>query len=75
MADGKDSFDQPLADGLHIAVRGMLLSCELALPPLIDVDVSPQWQRNEDEELARLEAELADSEEAEDAEMGVADAD
>jgi hypothetical protein len=75
MADGKDSFDLPLADDLHVAVRGMLLSCELALPPLIDVEVSPQWQRNEDEELARLEAELADSEEAEYAENGGADAD
>ena len=74
MADGKDSFDLPLADGLHVAVRGMLLSCELALPPLIDVDVSPQWQKNEDENLARLEAELAASEEAEDAETGEADA-
>lgn len=75
MADGKDSFDLPFADNLHVAVRGMLLSCELALPPLIDVEVSPQWQRNEDEELARLEAELADSEEAEYAENGGADAD
>lgn len=75
MADGKDSFDLPLADELHIAVRGMLLSCELALPPFIDVEVSPQWQKNEDEELARLEEELADSEEAEDAEAGEADAD
>lgn len=75
MADGKDSFDLPLAQDLHVAVRGMLLSCELALPPLIDVEVSPQWQKNEDEELARLEAELADSEEAEYAEGGVSDAD
>jgi hypothetical protein len=53
----------------------MLLSWELSLPPLIDVEVSPQWQMNEDEELARLEAELADSEEAEYVENGGADAD
>jgi hypothetical protein len=53
----------------------MLLSCELALPPLIDMEESPQWQKNEDEELARLEAELADSEEAEYAEKGETDAD
>jgi hypothetical protein len=75
MADGKDSFDLQLGDDLHVAVRGMLLSCELALPPIIDLEISPQWQKNEDEELARLEAELADSEEAEYAEGEVSDAD
>lgn len=75
MADGKDSFDLPLADGLHVAVRGLLLSCELALPPIIDVEVSPERQKKEDEELARLEAELADSEEAEFAEREDANAD
>jgi hypothetical protein len=47
----------------------------LALPPIIDLEVSPQWQKNEDEELARLEAELADSEEVECAESEVSDAD
>ena len=75
MADGKDSFDLQLGDDLHVAVRGLLLSCELALPPIIDFEVSPQWQKNEDEDLARLEAELADSEEAEYSESEVSDAD
>jgi hypothetical protein len=75
MADGKDSFDLELGDDLHVAVRGMLLSCELALPPIIDFEVNPQWQKNEDEELARLEAELADSEEAEYSKDEVPDAD
>jgi hypothetical protein len=74
MADGKDSFELELGDDLHVAVRGLLLSCELALPPIIDFEVSPQWQRNEDEELARLEAELADSEEPDEAEDEVSDA-
>jgi len=45
------------------------------LPPIIDFEVSPQWQKNEDEDLARLEAELADSEEAEYSESEVSDAD
>ncbi len=63
MADGKDSFELSLGDDLHVAVRGLLLSCELALPPIFDVESNPQWQKNEDDALARLEAELADSEE------------
>ena len=75
MADGQDSFELNLGDEQHVAVRGLLLSCELALPPIIDFEVNPQRQKNEDEELARLEAELAESEDEPEAPSGeVADA-
>jgi hypothetical protein len=66
MADGLDSFDLDLGEDVSVSVRGLLLSCELALPPVIDVEIDPLRLKREEEDLARMEDELAESEEAED---------
>jgi hypothetical protein len=71
MADGLDSFDLDLGEDVSVSVRGLLLSCELALPPVIDVQVDPIRLKREEEALARMEDELAESEEAEDELDGV----
>jgi hypothetical protein len=77
MADGMDSFDLDLGDDLSVSVRGLLLGCELALPPVIELEVDPARIKREEEDLARMEDELAESEEEElDAQSrGIVDAD
>jgi hypothetical protein len=77
MADGMDSFDLDLGDDLSVSVRGLLLGCELALPPVIELEVDPARIKREEEDLARMEDELAESEEEElDAQSrGIIDAD
>jgi hypothetical protein len=65
LAEGRDSFQIDLGYGRHLSVRGLLLSCELASPPMADLDIAPERRRSEDAQLARLEREVAEAAESE----------
>lgn len=58
LAQGQDSFELSFGDAAHVAVRGLLLNCELALPPSADAEVSEELIGKEDARLARLEEEV-----------------
>jgi hypothetical protein len=65
LAEGRDSFQIDLGNDRSLSVRGLLLSCELASPPVSDFAVDPELRRNEDAHVARLEQEIADAAELE----------
>ena len=65
LAEGKDVFSIPVSDDLSIAVRGLLVNCELSAPVGAELTVNPESSRDEDALLARLEDEVAEAAEAE----------
>jgi hypothetical protein len=75
LARGSDSFDVDFGLDVHVAVRGILLSCELAAPSAAEDDLWPDEVRGEDFRLERLEEEVAASLEDETATVETADAD
>jgi predicted HTH transcriptional regulator len=60
LAGGNDSFDVALGDDRTLSVRGLLLGCELASPPVADITIPPDLLKREDAQLARLEQAIED---------------
>jgi hypothetical protein len=75
LAEGRDSFELDLGGARPASVRGLLLSCELASRVEADVEVEPEFLRDEDARLARLEEQLEDEIDAEGEPVEATDAD
>jgi hypothetical protein len=67
LAEGRDSVELDFGSGNLAVIRGLLLSCELSSRVDADVEAHPEFLRDEDVRLARLEEQLEEDLRDEDA--------